>query len=470
MKVLFCSAEVSPFAKTGGLGDVCGALPLVLEKKGVETSVVMPRYKTIDTHKFLLKKLSYNVSTTKIGKSTNVYFIENDYFFNRDGLYGDRYGDYGDNLDRFLFFCRRSLELPKQIGFKPDIIHCHDWHTALIPVFLKFLYHDDPFYKKTKSILTIHNLAYQGVFPRWDFFKLGLPRNLFSIDGFEFYEDMNILKAGIIFSDEMTTVSPGYAKEIKTDKLGCGLAGVIRSRKKPMVGILNGIDYKIWDPKSDGCLAKTYSQKNIGGKLFNKTALQKKMNLKVDKAVPIFGFVGRLTSQKGLDLFAQAMKAISKLDLQVIFLGNGDEYYGQMLRGIARTYPMKIAVELKYDERLARQIYAGSDILLMPSAYEPCGLSQMIALRYGTIPLVYKTGGLADTITPFHSSGGRGNGFVFDKHKKETLITAIKLAVKTYKDKEIFNTLVKKAFSYRFSWDESAKKYVMLYRQCLRSA
>ncbi len=470
MKVLFCSAEISPFAKTGGLGDVCGDLPLVLEKKGIEIAAVMPRYKCIDPKQYSLKKLSYNVSTTKIGKNINVYFIENDYFFNRDGLYGDKHGGYGDSLDRFLFFCRRALELPKQIGFKPDIFHCHDWHTTLIPAFLKFLYQDDPFYKKTKSILTIHNLAYQGTFPPWDFSKLGLPKELFNVQGIEFHGVVNLMKAGIIYCDELTTVSPGYAKEIQTDKLGCGLAGVIRQRKKPITGILNGLDYRVWDSRADHSLAKPYSEKNLKGKLINKVVLQKRLNLKASAETPLFGFVGRLTQQKGMDLLLQTMTDLAKMNLQAVFLGNGDYHYCQVFKSLAMKYPDKIAVELKFDEQLAHQIYAGSDMLLMPSVFEPCGLSQMIALRYGTIPLVYKTGGLADTISPFNGKGGQGNGFVFNKYTKDAFLSTLKLAIKTYRNKIVFKKLVQKAFSYNFSWDQSAQKYVSLYRQCLKSA
>lgn len=470
MKIAFFSAEAAPFATSGGLGYVSGTLPLALEKKGMEVILVMPLFKCIDKTKFSLKPLKNGVWTTTIGRAVKVYFIENDAYFGRDGLYGTKEGDYPDNCDRFSFYCRRSFDVLKQVNFKADILHCHDWHTALIPAFLKFLHQDDPFFKKAKSILTIHNLAYQGVFPKWDFLSLGLKEELFGINGFEFYDEMNLLKGGIIFSDCVTTVSPNYAQEIQTPYLGCGLEGVLRKRQAGVSGILNGIDYDIWNPKKDRLIAKTYDADSIDKKAANKRKLQDDFDLKVRDDVPLFGFVGRLSSQKGFDLIAEAIQEIMRMDLQMVFLGSGDQKYEELLRGIKKRYPHQIGIDFEYNEKFAHEIYAGADIFLMPSHYEPCGLSQMISLRYGTIPLVYNTGGLADTITPFNSPKRKGNGFVFDRYTKDGLVSAVKLATMTYANRKLFGGLVKRSFEFDFSWDKSAKEYEKLYKKCLRSA
>ncbi|MFI5206147.1 MAG: glycogen synthase, partial [Candidatus Paceibacterales bacterium] len=348
------------------------------------------------------------------------------------------------------------------------IVHCHDWHAALIPVFLKFVYKKDPFYKKMKSVMTIHNLAYQGVFSGWDFARLDLDENLFNIDGLEFYGEMNLLKGGIVFCDRLTTVSPGYAKEVQKEELGYGLAGAIR--KKGITGILNGLDYDFWNPQKDPLIAERYFPGELQNKSANKKNLQSRLQLPVREDIPLFGFVGRLSEQKGLDLIAECNEEMMKQDLQVVFLGTGDEKYYRMLRSLARRYRGKAAIHLEHDEPMAHQIYAGSDIFLMPSVYEPCGLSQMISLRYGTIPLVYKTGGLADTISHFNASNGRGNGFVFDEYNAGSFVDAIEIAVKTFQDKKAFHKLVKKAFTCNFSWEESSKEYKKLYQQCLQSA
>ncbi len=466
MKILFCSAEVAPFAKTGGMGDVCGALPLALEKRGIEVAVALPLYRCIDAKKFSLEKFSEGILTTTIGKGIRVYFIENKKYFKRDGLYGDSSGDYEDNFDRFLFFSRKVLEAAQQAKFKPDIVHCHDWHTALVPVFIKFLHKKNSFYENTKSVLTIHNLAYQGIFPKWDFFKLGLPQDLFNINGFEFYDNINLLKAGILSSDCVTTVSPGYSKEIQTEEFGCGLEGVIRGRPKPLVGILNGIDYDFWNPQTDALIAKNYSAKNWkSAKAENKKKLQKVFGLEKDNTRPLFGFVARLSSQKGLDLIAQSIDAMMARGVAAVFQGVGDNGYVDLLKHFKRRYPRQIGICLKQDEAMAHQIFSGADIFLMPSLYEPCGLSQMISLRYGTIPLVFKTGGLADTITHFNLPGG--NGFVFDRYAKSAFMECVEAAVDVYRNEKQFDALVKGAFACNFSWEKSALEYQKLYKQCL---
>ena len=468
MKIAFCSSEVFPFAKTGGLADVCGALPLALEKLGTEIIVFLPHYQFIDTREFQIQRVHEGVSKTSFGKNITVYLIENEKYFYRDGLYGDRKGDYADNLDRFQYFSLHALELLKEFNEKIDIVHCHDWQTALIPVYLKEKYKDDPFFAKTKSLLTLHNLAFQGVFPKDEYLKIGLSERLFSEKGFEFFGKINLLKAGIIFSDAINTVSPQYAKEILTKEFGCGLEGVIKSRKDQVTGILNGLDYDIWNPKTDIFVEKKYSSDNFSErKAKNKTFLQKKVGLPMSPEVPIFGFVGRLSYQKGIDLVLEAINELLALDLQIVIQGTGNGYHAQ-LEDLTEQNPKQFAVCLEFDERTAHQIYAGADMFLMPSVYEPCGLSQMISLCYGTIPVVYKTGGLADTVKNFDHPDKLGNGFVFDKYTKKDFIETIKTAVKVYHQKKQFGQLVNNGFAADFSWEKSAGEYKKIY-QCLLS-
>jgi len=463
MKIALCASEVVPFAKTGGLADVAGALPLALEELGQEVIIVMPGYKAIQNSKIKIQKLKEGVSYSIIGKNIKVYFIENDAYFNRDGLYQDKKGDYKDNLDRFSYYCKSTLELLKEINFKPDIIHVHDWQTALIPVYLKTLYKKIPFYKNTKTILTIHNIGYQGLFPKEEFPKLGLDWSLFSVEMLEFYGKINILKGGMIFSDIINTVSPTYSKEIQTKEFGFGLEGVLGKRKKDVFGILNGLDYSIWNPETDRFIIKNYSISNIEDKYKNKEELQKICKLPIKEDVPLFGIVSRLAEQKGFDLLAALIEIICKMNLQLVILGTGDLKYHVLLENIVKKYPKIISLHLKFDDSLARKIYSGSDIFLMPSKYEPCGLGQMISLRYGTIPLVFKTGGLADTVTS-------DNGFVFDNYKKEDLIKTMEDAMRVFKDKKRWMKLVERAMQYNFSWKESAKKYLQIYERAKAKA
>ena len=457
MKIVICASEVFPFAKTGGLADVTGALPLALENLGQEVIVFMPKYQMVSEGKWHLKKIKTGLFSTTMGKDIKVYFVEHNGYFNRPGLYGEKTGDYPDNLERFCFFCKKTLEFLKDIDFKPDIIHVHDWQTSLIPVYLKTIYKGSSFYKNIKTLLTIHNIGYQGLFPKEEFLKLGLDWSLFNIEGLEFYNQINLLKGGIIFSDAINTVSPTYSREIQTKEFGFGLEGVLSKKKDRLYGILNGIDYSVWDPLTDRLIFKNYSVQDLKGKYENKKELQRFCNLP-SKDVALFGMVSRLAEQKGWDILAEAIDEICKLDLQLVILGTGDLKYHLILEKISKIYPQVCSIHLKFDEVLAHRIYAGSDVFLMPSKYEPCGLGQMISLKYGTLPLVFKTGGLADTVS-------EENGFVFDNYKKEELVKKIKEALSLYKDKERWNLLVRRAFSYNFSWEESAKKYIELYQK-----
>ncbi len=462
MKIAMVASEAVPFAKTGGLADVVGALPLVLEDCGQEVIVIIPRYKCVKDGKFKTSRVSKDVSSATIGKNIKVYFIENDLYFNRDGLYGDKNGDYKDNLERFSFFCRRTLELLKEIDFAADILHLHDWQASLVAVYLKNLYSKEAFYNRMKSILTIHNLGYQGLFAKDEFVKLGLEGSLFSVSGIEFYDQVNLLKGGIIFSDFINTVSPTYAEEIQSEELGFGLDGLLRQRKDVLSGIVNGLDYYVWDPNTDRLIVQNFSMQTIEDKSFNKENLQAICGLPVNKDVPILGIVSRLVEAKGFDILSQGLDEICKMDVQLVILGLGDLKYHQILAAAQKKYPKKISLNLKFDDPLAHKIYASSDIFLMLSKYEPCGLGQLISLHYGTIPLVFKTGGLADTIN-------KNNGFVFTSHTKEEFLKLVKKAVLIFKDKKKWTRLIHNAMKCNFSWEASAKKYIQLYAQAKES-
>ncbi len=461
MKIVMCVPEMVPFAKTGGLADVTGALPLALEKEKQEVIIIMPRYKTVDSVKFSSvggkpRRLKDDVSYSVIGDNIKVYFIENDQYFNRDGLYGDKKGDYNDNLDRFAYYCRRSLHLLKEIKFQPDIIHAHDWQSALAPVYLKTIYANDRFYKDTRTVLTIHNIGYQGLFLKEEFLKLGLEWDLFNMEELEFYGKINILKGGMVFSDVINTVSPTYAKEIETKEFGFGLEGVLTKRHASVFGILNGLDYDIWNPQTDNLIAENFSSLKPDGKAKDKEGLQALCNLPKAKNVPLFGIVSRLAEQKGFDILAEGIDEICKMGIQMVILGTGDLKYHQILEEMVKKYPKVMSLHLKFDDSLAHKIYAGSDVFLMPSKYEPCGLGQLIALRYGTIPLVFKTGGLADTVNS-------ANGFIFDSYNKVDLVKTIAKVTAGFSDKKKWDTLISRAMKCNFSWGVSAKKYLELY-------
>lgn len=459
MKILFVSSEVVPFAKTGGLADVSGSLPIFLEKLGPEVKIAMPKYRAI--------KLKGPKGI--VGKHTEVLFIDNDKYFDREQLYGDRSGDYPDNLERFAYFSRTCLEMLKKINFKPDVIHCNDWQSSLIPVYLKTIFKNDPFYAGIKTMLTIHNLAYQGVFDKSQYPQTGLGWDLFTVDGLEFYGKVNILKGGILFADIITTVSPTYAQEIQTREFGYGLEGVLKRRSADLRGILNGIDYEVWNPKTDKNIAKTYDAYTSEDKSINKEDLQRISGLKVDKNIPLIGIISRLADQKGFDLIAAILADLLKGNVQFIVLGTGDDKYHVLLEKISKMYPKKTSINLKFDAVLAEKIYAGSDMFLMPSRFEPCGLGQMICLRYGTVPVVRLTGGLSDTIREYNPKTGAGNGFVFSAYESSELNAAINRSLKLYKNKKAWAMLVKRAMGFDFSWESSARDYIKLYKKSAKS-
>lgn len=482
LKVLMVSSEVMPFAKTGGLADVVGSLPLSLSKLDCEVRIVLPKYKMVSEGGFNLlnidKEVSFNVGetmqkakilSTKVAGVVTVYFLEHDEYYDRDELYGTTVGgDYKDNLSRFSFFCRATLELLKKIEYKPHIIHCHDWQTGLIPIYLKTLYQDDLFFEGMKTVFTIHNLAYQGIFPKEEFYITGLDEELFTPQKLEFWDKINIMKGSLVYSDILSTVSQGYLQEILTPEYGCGLEGVLKEREDKLYGVINGIDYKEWDPSMDKEITMAYDINTIERKVKNKKTLQQENKLAVDLNIPVIGMISRLAGQKGLDILDEIMDELMELDIQFILLGTGEAKYHVRMEQIKERFPAKASIHLTFDPKLAKKIYAGADIFLMPSKYEPCGLGQLISLRYGTIPIVRATGGLKDTITDFNLERQIGNGFVFTEYSSSALLATIKRAVDVFcNDKESWKKLMLNGMSADFSWEHSAKEYIELYEKAL---
>jgi starch synthase len=488
LKICYVSSEVVPFAKTGGLADVAGALPIALKELGQDIRLMMANYKSINERKFVLREVirlkEVHVTLgeeTKIvdGKTAflpnskvHVYFLHIPEYFDRKELYTDPITgkDFEDNAERFAFFSRSVLETLKLLYWQPDIIHCNEWQTALIPFYLKTLYKDDEFFKNTRTVFTIHNLAYQGVFPKEKAKKIDVPAEYVKAGGaFELYGNLNLLKGGLIFSDMLTTVSEKYAQEIMTDKeYGYGFEKLLAKEKKEIYGILNGVDYDNWDPETDNIIPQSYNAETVKKKRANKQTLCKQNNLKFDEKIPVIGIISRLADQKGFDLIAEAAEELMKMDLQMVILGTGDPKYHQLLEKLAKKYPEKLAVNLRFDNKLAHLIEAGSDMFLMPSRYEPCGLNQMYSLKYGTVPIVRETGGLADTITNYDKKTGEGNGFTFKAYKSKEMVDAIKRAVKTYQDQESWIKIQRTGMAADYSWEQSAKKYMELYEKVMQ--
>jgi starch synthase len=394
-----------------------------------------------------------------------LYFIEQDEYFARPRLYGTEAGDYPDNAFRFIFFCRAALALAERLEWFPHIFHCHDWHTGLVPAYLRFLPGLDSRVSTASSVFTIHNLAYQGLFPAWAFGLTGLPWSLFQPAGVEFLGFMNFMKAGITYADRISAVSPTYAQEICMPELGFGLDGVLRQKRDVLEGILNGADYHVWNPESDSTLSAHYSTTDMNGKETCKIALLKEYRLPAELTVPLIGMVSRLVDQKGVDLVLSALERLLTLNIRLVILGSGEPRYEQQLTAFAQQYPERLGVRLAFDEPLSHQIVAGSDCFLMPSRYEPCGLTQLYSLRYGTIPIVRATGGLRDTVQPFDSASRAGTGFLFTEPTPEALIEAVRAAGAAFTDKEAWIQLQHNAMEQDFSWSLSATRYVNLYRR-----
>ncbi|NIO04421.1 MAG: glycogen synthase GlgA [Proteobacteria bacterium] len=483
MKVLFLSPEVVPFAKTGGLADVAGALPGALKRLAVDVRLVLPLYRMVREGGFesrpLLKDVEVPLGSfglkavileTKVDDGVPIYLVEREDMYDRPNLYGDAMGDYYDNLERFTFFARAALRVAESIDFRPNLIHCHDWQTGLVPALLQAPPKQAPFFRGIPTVFTIHNLGYQGLFLEEKLPVTGLSREaFFRPEGLEYWGKISLLKAGIVYSQAITTVSPTYAREIQTSEFGLGMEGILRHRKASLHGILNGADYRTWDPSRDEHLPQRYSVKKVEGKHQCKKDLMREMGLDLSlRDRPLFGMVSRLDKQKGLDLLVEILEDILSMDVGLVILGSGEEQIQESLQQAAVRHPKRIGLKLGFDEALAHRIMAGADIFLIPSRYEPCGLTQMYALKYGTVPVVRATGGLEDTIVTFDPRRGTGNGFKFRDYDPDAFLGAIRKAVEYFQDSKRWEKVVTNAMGADFSWDRSARAYLDLYKSLLR--
>lgn len=489
LSILFVSSEVVPFAKTGGLADVSAALPQVVREAGHDIRIMMPKFAAVSDRKFKIhdiKRLTdmpielgdrtmlgsvKSSFLTNIKTKVQVYFLSNDELYCRPDLYVDPKTKeaWPDNDDRFIFFCKGVLRTMLLLGWKPDIIHLNDWQSGLIAALLKTEYADEPLFKNTRIVFTVHNAAYQGIFPASSFEKTGLPEKAFKSQGLEFHGKMNLLKAGLMYADHITTVSPTYAKEIRSSKdYGFGLEDVFKRKARKTSGILNGMDTTVWDPSSDNMIAKTYTKDSLEKKLENKEALCKRFKLSFDPEVPVIGIVSRLADQKGFDLIEEKLADIMKLNLQIVVLGSGEKKYEDLFKKAAKKYKKKLGVHIGFDEDFAHLIEAGSDMFLMPSKYEPCGLNQMYSLRYGTLPIVRATGGLADSVDDLDEKPKAGTGFVFRDYKAKQMLDAIKRALKAFEDRKVWEAAMVRAMKKDNSWDASARRYIDLYKKLLK--
>jgi starch synthase len=488
LEIAFVTPESVPFAKTGGLADVSGALPKSLIKQGHSVKLFMPKYKRVGEIPINLKPVGKGFAV-RVGDESceselyqwldadsglGIYFIGNDSFFERSELYRDPETgkDYADNDERFIFFCEAVVRACKELDWKPDIFHANDWQSALVPAYLKTRHKDDPHFAGSRTVFTIHNMGYQGLFPAERFSKLGVEKSYFYPEGpFEFWGDVNFMKSGIFFADRITTVSPTYAGEIRqSDEFGKGLQGVLKQRSEHLSGILNGVDYEQWSPERDSLIPFQYHINNLSGKKKNKLELLHKCGLPIRMEHPMIGMISRLDIQKGFDLLEEIMDDLMSLDVQFVLLGTGDEKYHELFHEAEKRYSDKFKAFLMFDNKLAHLIEAGSDMFLMPSRYEPCGLNQMYSLRYGTVPIVRKTGGLADSVFDFDEKSRQGTGFVFESYDSTELLAAIKRAVGLFPRKRIWYGIIKQGMRQDFSWDKSAREYSDLYYRLINES
>ena len=490
MNILLATSEAVPFAKTGGLADVCGALPVELAKLGHRPAVILPAYRKalycgapveslgIDFIVPIGSKMvtGHLLRSALPGTDVPVYLVQQDQYYDRDQLYGVDGKDYIDNCERFVFFCRAVMESVRLLDLPVDVIHCNDWQTGLVPAYLKIEYRGVPRYERVASLMTIHNISYQGQFWHWDMLLTGLDWKYFNWHQMEFHGKLNLLKTGLVFADSINTVSPRYALEIQSSSLGCGLEGVLQHRSAVVSGILNGVDVAEWNPATDPHIAARYGPDDWAqGKAACKAALQEELGLPRRGDVPLVGFIGRLIDQKGLDLIAETIpRWVQSEELQWVILGTGQPKYHRLLETLAERFPNKVAVRLEFSNPLAHRIEAGCDMLLMPSRFEPCGLNQMYSLRYGTVPVVRETGGLADTILGLsdqHPESPPANGFSFEPYTSAALGEALRRACETYRRPEIWARLVRTGMAQDWSWARSAREYVALYQKTVeRSA
>jgi len=477
MQIVFAASEGVPFSKTGGLADVVGALPPALVQLGHQVSVFLPRYKQTKLPpeaKTVVSSLTvpfddkYRFCSVIDGgthSGVKFYFIDYPPYFERDALYGTSLGDYRDNAERFALYSRAVLEATKILGV-PDLFHCHDWQTALIPILLRSVYDEDPAFATAGCVFTIHNMGYQGLFPADTLPLLMLPWDLFTIGKLEFFGKVNFLKGALVFADFVTTVSKKYSQEIQTAEFGFGLEGVLKPRAATVVGILNGVDYSEWSPERDHFIAAKYSIDDPNGKAQCKKDLLLQFGLETaDVKLPVIGVVSRFAAQKGFDLLSQIADRLAGEELIMTILGTGDKDYEDLFKRLNRMFPNKIAVKIAYDNTLAHKIEAGADMFLMPSRYEPCGLNQIYSLRYGTVPIVRATGGLDDTIESWDPKTGRGTGFKFSEYTGDAFLATIRTALLAFKDKEGWKKLMGNGMSKDFSWKVAAREYVKVYER-----
>ncbi len=479
LNILFVASEAAPYAKEGGLGDVVGALPRFIRSLGHDVRIVMPRYYRVDRAKYGLKPLQYPLGVPMgiigtlwcgvyEGKLPNsdvtVYFLEFEQYFGRDGIYTENGQGYLDNDNRFVFLSRGALELARMIGFRPDVIHVHDWQTAVVPVFINTIYKNDATVGRAATVLTIHNIQHQGDFYEGLMDVLGVGWEYFNFLNLEAYGKVNLLKGGIYHATVLSAVSETYSREIQTPEYGYNLDGVVRERASDLYGILNGVDYDEWNPETDKFIVANYSAYDLSGKALCKADLQRTMGLPVRDDVPIIGIVSRLVYQKGIDVFAAAIYRLLEMDIQIAMLGSGEPWAHFFFGGMAASNPEKFACVIGYDNSLAHKIEAGADLFLMPSRFEPCGLNQMYSLRYGTLPIVRATGGLNDTVENFDETKFTGTGFKFYDLTPDAIVNTVGWAINTYyNNKEAMATLIQNAMSKRFTWDESARQYEKIY-------
>ena len=480
MHIAFVASECVPFSKTGGLADVVGALPKALANLGHQISVYIPRYRPTRPYEpqLVVRSITvpfddqYRFCSVVTGENTagvRHYFIDYPAYFEREGLYGTPSGDYPDNAERFALFCRAALEASKILGV-PHVFHCHDWQSALVPVLLRTVYAQDPAFREVSTLLTVHNIGYQGLFPPEILPLLMLPWDLFTISRLEYFGQVNFLKGGLVMADAISTVSRKYAQEIQTSEYGFGLEGVLRTRNSNVAGILNGVDYNEWSPETDKYIAANFSAEDLSGKKKCKQDLLAQFGIaNTETELPVIGIVSRFAEQKGFDLISQIVDRLAREEMILTVLGSGDASYEEMFRRLQRHYPHKIAVKIAYDNKLAHKVEAGADMFLMPSHYEPCGLNQIYSLKYGTVPIVRATGGLDDTIEPWDPRTGKGTGFKFVEYSGEALLATVKRALEDFRDRASWQQLMRNGMTKDFSWAASAREYSKVYER-LRQA
>lgn len=481
-RVWFLSPEAAPFAKTGGLADVVGSLPGALKALGWEVSIGLPLYRVVRQEGVSVTPvlqglevplgagtLACNVWAGETVEGVPTYFFEREDLFDRPNLYGNSGGDYYDNLERFSFFCRAALLFAKKAGLRMNVLHCHDWQTGLVPAYLKTVHRADAFYARTACVFTIHNIGYQGLFPLEKFPLCGIPLSEVHSEGMEYWGRFSLLKSGIVYADALTTVSPRYSREIQTPESGLGMDGILRKRAHVLHGILNGADYTLWDPSTDRHILSNYRRGDTAGKRENKTGLFGETGL--DPALleqPALAFISRLSAQKGGDLLLAVAEDLVRQGAVLIILGKGEEYYERAFQDLGERHRGRIAVRIDFDEPLAHRILAGADMLLVPSRYEPCGLTQLYALRYGTVPVVRATGGLDDTISRFDPGSGRGNGFKFWDYESQAFLSSIRAALDLFHQQTPWKRIMENGMEADFSWRRSAQGYADLYRSLER--